>query len=71
MLASIPMIIGVASTIMQGVQTAIQFGKDAKPAYDLLRKLFAKEKITVEEVESIRAQNDALNAEIEGQTEAG
>lgn len=71
MLASIPAIISLASTIITGAQVLIKLGQDAGPSLLLLKDLVGGKTITVEELEAIRARSDALNAQLEGQTEAG
>jgi hypothetical protein len=71
MLASVPQIISLASAIISGAQTLIQLGKDAGPSLLLLKELVGGKQITVEELAVIRARSDAMNAELEGQTEAG
>lgn len=71
MLASIPAIIGLAANIISGAQTLIQLGKDAAPSLLLLKELLGGKQVTESELADIRARSDALNAELEGQTEAG
>lgn len=71
MLASIPAIISLASTIISGAQALINLGKDAGPSLLLLKDLLGGKSISVEELEAVRARSDALNSQLEGQTEAG
>lgn len=71
MLASIPEILATATSIISGANTLIQLGKDAAPSIQLLKDLLGGKQVSVEELATIRAKSDALNAELEGQTEAG
>ena len=71
MLASIPDIISLAGSIISGAQSLIQLGKDAAPSLLLLKDLVGGKPVTVDQLADIRARNDALNAELEGQTESG
>jgi hypothetical protein len=71
MRASIHDIIALGDTVFQGAKTAIKFGQDAAPNLLLLKDLFGGGAVTVEQLAAIRARNDALNAEIESQTEEG
>lgn len=71
MLASIPAIIALAGTIIEGAQTLISLGKDAGPALLLLKDLVGGKHVTVDELADIRSRNDAIHAELQSQTETG
>lgn len=70
-LASIGAILSTGLAVMDVARRLYDAGKDIAPQLADLKKVFSGDKITVEELADIRARNDALNAEIEGQTESG
>lgn len=71
MFAALPVIVQVATGIITNLPALIQAGKDVSVQIGDLRRLFSDKPITLDELAVIRARNDALNAEIESQTETG
>lgn len=71
MFASIPAIMSTVAAVASTVKVLFALGRDVAPALADLKKLVSGDKITVADLAEIRARNDALNAEIEAQTEDG
>lgn len=65
MFATIPAIVAIVATVLQGAQVAVQVGKDAAPFLAVLKKLFSKDAITLDDLDAIEADLALLNARIE------
>lgn len=65
MLATIPAIMAVVASVIQGAQAAVQVGKDAAPFISILKDFFSKDEITEEDLANVQTQVDALHAELQ------
>lgn len=65
MFASIPLIIETIVSIASTAKTLFDLGKDVAPQLADIAHLVSGKKITVDQLNEMRARNDALNAEIE------
>lgn len=71
MLASAAAIFATVASIVSTGTMLLKAGKDASTSIALLKEIFSGKSVTVDQLADIRARNDALNTEIEGQTESG